>query len=290
MREKIFTGILLLVLYVGLSLLLYPTVADWWNSMNQTKVINDYTSQVEGMNDQAYEEELQKAYDYNATLLHKDNYWRLSEEEEKVYNNLLDVTDNGIMAYVEIPQIGVKLPIYHGTESVILQTAIGHIEYTSLPVGGESTHMVISGHRGLPSARLFTDLDQLVVGDRFQIHVLKELLTYEIDQILTVLPDEMDSLAIEEGQDYCTLVTCTPYGVNDHRLLVRGHRVENTDIQVRITSDVERVDEFVVAIAFMIPLFLILFIIEKIIKRVKKSRRKKRANSISRHKASQKHD
>lgn len=184
----------------------------------------------------------------------------MNEEERAVYENTLNVTADGMMGYVEIPTINCVLPIYHGTDDVVLDSAIGHIEGSSLPVGGESTHCVISGHRGLPSAKLFTNLDKLTEGDTFMLRILDEVLTYEVDQIHIVLPDEVDDLAIIEGKDLCTLVTCTPYGVNSHRLLVRGHRIENLSDEIRITADASQIEPKIVAPFVAIPVLIILLI------------------------------
>ena len=193
----------------------------------------------------------------------------LSEEQKNVYDQILDIGGTGIMGYIEIPVIGVTLPIYHGTSEGVLQIAVGHLEWTSLPVGGESSHSVVSGHRGLPSARLFTDLDELVVGDVFIFRVLDEILTYEVDQILIVDPDETSELKIKQGEDLCTLVTCTPYGVNSHRLLVRGHRVENQEEaqSIRVTADAMQIETVIVAPIVAIPMLLVLLVIVMIPKR-----------------------
>lgn len=185
----------------------------------------------------------------------------LSDEQKVEYEALLNVADNGVIGYIEIPTIDCALPIYHGTEDVVLQIAIGHLEWSSLPVGGENTHTVLSGHRGLPNAELFTDLDKLVEGDIFMLSVLDEVLTYEVDQILIVEPDELDALKIEEGQDYCTLMTCTPYGINSHRLLVRGHRIDNIDdASLRVTADARQIEPVIVAPLIAVPMLLILLI------------------------------
>ena len=175
---------------------------------------------------------------------------------------MLDISDNGIMGYIEIPSIKCSLPIYHGVDEAVLQIAVGHIEWTSLPVGGESTHCVLSGHRGLPSAKLFTNLDQLVVGDIFIMRVLDETLTYEVDQIRIVEPQDVEALKIVPGEDLCTLVTCTPYGVNTHRLLVRGHRVENqTDAaMIYVTADAMQIEPVLVAPIVATPMLLLLLV------------------------------
>ena len=256
------TIILLLVFLIGLSLLLYPTFADWWNSMHQSRAVASYVEQVAHIDTDQYAALWNEAWNYNASLIDRRNQYLLDEQQKEEYNRLLDVSNLGIMGYIEIPAITVTLPIYQGTVDAVLQIAIGHLEWTSLPVGGESSHCVVSGHRGLPSARLFTDLDRLVVGDVFLFHVLDETLTYEVDQILIVEPHETDALTIIEGQDLCTMVTCTPYGVNSHRLLVRGHRIENQEeVQtVRVTSDAIQIDPNIVAPVVAAPMLLILLI------------------------------
>lgn len=215
------------VLLFGVGLLLYPTVSDWWNSMHQSQAIATYQKAVQDNSAARNKKLWDAAVAYNESLPHDDSRFRMSAAQTRRYDSTLDVTGTGIMGYVQIPKISVSLPIYHGTDSAVLQVAIGHIPGSSLPVGGLGTHCVISGHRGLPSARLFTDIDQLREGDLFMINVLGKTLTYQVDQIRVVLPDKLDDLAIDDGLDLCTLVTCTPYGVNTHRLLVRGHRVPN---------------------------------------------------------------
>lgn len=224
--------------------MVYPTFADWWNSFHQSRAIAGYAEQVSQIDDADYEKMLKDARAYNRKLLKKgDGRFNMTDEEREEYNSILDITGTGIMGYVEIPKINVSLPIYHGTEESILQIAIGHIEGSSLPVGGTGTHCVISGHRGLPSAKLFTDLDQLQEGDIAQITVLDEILTYEIDQIRIVMPNELEELAIDPRKDYLTLVTCTPYGINSHRMLVRGHRIDNPDAgEIRVTSDATQIE------------------------------------------------
>lgn len=263
-KGNLTTVFLILILLVGLSLLLYPTVSDYWNSFHQSRAIASYAEQVSDMDDDTYSELWEEAAAYNRTLpgRGRDRY-RMTEAEQAEYESLLDAFGNGILGYIEIPEISCALPIYHGTDSSVLQIAVGHIEGTSLPVGGESTHSVLSGHRGLPSARLFTDLDKLVEGDIFLIRVLDETLTYEVDQIRIVEPTELDDLEIEEGKDYCTLVTCTPYGINTHRLLVRGHRIANIEQTktIRVTADAMQIEPMLVALAVAIPILLVLLII-----------------------------
>jgi sortase A len=264
--------ILLLVLIVGLSLLLYPPLSNWWNSMHQSRAVASYVEQVANIDKEQYTHLWDDAWNYNRDLTERPNSYVLSEAQKALYDSLLDVGGTGIMGYVEIPSIGVTLPIYHGTNETILQIAVGHLEWTSLPVGGESSHCVVSGHRGLPSARLFTDLDELVIGDIFMFRVLDEILTYEVDQILIVEPDETDALLVEEGQDLCTLITCTPYGVNSHRLLVRGHRVENQEVAktVRVTADAMQIEPAIVAPVLAIPMLLVLLIILLIPRRTRR--------------------
>lgn len=255
------TIILVLIFIVGLSLLLYPSLSDYWNSFHQSRAIATYAEAVADLDDVDYEKMWQEAEEYNEQLKNKTNRWTLTEEEEEEYNRILDVGGTGIMGYIEIPEIKVSLPIYHGTDEGVLQIAVGHIPGSSLPIGGMGTHSVVSGHRGLPSAKLFTNLDELKEGDIFMIRVLDETLTYEVDQIRIVEPDDLTSLEIDPEQDLCTLVTCTPYGVNTHRLLVRGHRIENlNDDSIRVTADAMQVDEMLVATAVAVPVLLILFV------------------------------
>lgn len=260
MRRRIITIVLIAAFLGGLSLLLYPTVSDWWNSRHQSRAVSTYMEAVAQIDDNRYDQIWNEALAYNAELARKEMNFKLNDEQLEEYNSLLNITGNGIMGYVDIPAINVTLPVYHGTEESVLQIAIGHIAGTSLPVGGESTHCVISGHRGLPSAKLFTDIDKLVVGDLFTLNVLDEVLTYEVDQIRIVFPYELDDLRIEAGKDYCTMVTCTPYGINTHRLLVRGHRIETkADArEVRVAADALQVDEKMVALFIAAPLLFLL--------------------------------
>ena len=257
------TFILILVLLAGLSLLLYPSVSDYWNSFHQTQAIASYAENVATMDQARYDALWEDAKAYNASLLGRSNAYLLSEAQRAQYEELLDVSGLGVMGYIEIPSIGCSLPVYHGTEESVLQIAVGHLDWTSLPVGGASTHCVLSGHRGLPSAKLFTNLDKLVEGDVFMLRVLDEVLTYEVDQILIVEPQEVAALQIVEGKDYCTLVTCTPYGVNTHRLLVRGHRIANIEEAkaVRITADAIQIEPLLVAPIVAIPMLLLLLIL-----------------------------
>ena len=263
MKNHRSTILLILILLIGLSLMLYPSFADWWNSFHSSRAIASYEEQVANIDDAQYEELWDAARDYNQSLLHRPNDFILSDEQQEIYKSLLDIGGNGMMGYIEIPMIDVMLPIYHGTKESVLQIAVGHLDWTSLPVGGAGSHCVVSGHRGLPSARLFTDLDKLKVGDVFMLHVLNEILTYEIDQILIVEPQDTDPLLIEPGKDLCTMITCTPYGINSHRMLVRGHRIESQEEAkvIRITADALRIEPLMVAPFVAVPILLVLLII-----------------------------
>ncbi len=263
MKKYFSTILLILMSFVGLGLLLYPTLSDYINSLHQSKAISAYAESVENMDTEEYEAMLSAARKYNAALAQSTQRYELTDEEERQYSQLLDVDGNGVMGYIEIPSIDVSLPIYHGTSDSVLNSSIGHLDWTSLPVGGESTHCVLSGHRGLPSAKLFTNLDKLVVGDTFLLRTLDEVLTYEVDQILIVKPSDIEALQIVPGKDYCTLVTCTPYGINTHRLLVRGHRIENAEEadSVRVTSDAIQIEPIIVAPMIAAPVLLILLMI-----------------------------
>ena len=262
MKKHASTILLFLIFFIGLSLLLYPSFADWWNSFHQSRAVASYVEQVANMDDDRYREIWDAAWDYNRSLIDRPNDYLLSEEQWEHYNALLNVGNNGVMGYVEIPLLDIVYPVYHGTDEAVLQVAIGHLDWTSMPVGGESSHCVISGHRGLPSARLFTDLDKMEVGDTFLLRVLDEVLTYEVDQILIVEPHETEALLIVEGEDLCTLVTCTPYGINSHRMLVRGHRVDTVpDRPVRrVTADAVQIDPVIVAPFVAAPILLVLLI------------------------------
>lgn len=254
--NRLTTVLLVVLLLAGLSLLLYPSVSDYWNSLHQSRAIADYVESVARLDDSQYEAAWEAARVYNSALAQGKAY------DEQEYINQLDVSGLGIMGYVEIPTINCSLPIYHGTDEAVLQVAIGHLSWSSLPVGGESAHCVISGHRGLPSAKLFTDIDKLREGDIFMLRVLDEVLTYEVDQILIVEPDETESLMIAQGEDYCTLVTCTPYGINTHRLLVRGHRIENIaeSDSIMITAEAGQIEPMLVAPFAAMPILLVLLI------------------------------
>lgn len=261
MKKKASNFILVLAFLAGLSLLLYPTVSDWWNSMHATQAVANYAEEVKNLNQVQYNQMLSDAKSYNQELLHRGSGYTLSDEQKAQYDSLLNINGTGMMGYIEIPTIDLSLPIYHGTEDTVLQIAVGHLDWSSLPVGGESTHCVLSGHRGLPSAKLFTNLDQLVEGDTFVIRILDEVFTYEVDQILIVEPNDVSALTIEDGKDLCTLVTCTPYGINSHRLLVRGHRVSNQSEAIRVTSEAIQIEPLIVAPAVALPILLALLVV-----------------------------
>ena len=271
MKRKLSTMLLILVFFAGLSLLLYPSLSDYWNSFHASQAVATYSEEVRNLNADKYDRLIGEAREYNAALPGRYKAFFLSESDRSTYNALLDVNGTGVMGYIEIPTIQISLPIYHGTEDEVLQIAVGHLDWSSLPVGGEGTHCVLSGHRGLPSAKLFTNLDKLVAGDKFVIRVLDEVMTYEVDQILIVEPNDLSALAIEKGKDLCTLVTCTPYGVNSHRLLVRGHRVENESEEIRVTSDAIKIDPLIVAPAVALPMLLVLLFILLVSGKKKKS-------------------
>ena len=276
MKKGTLTNIILvLLLIVGLSLLLYPSFSDYWNFVHQSRAISAFTEQLAVIDENQYEELWNQAISYNQKIASQEASYSLTDERKVEYNKMLNISDTGIMGYIEIPKINCTLPIYHGTSDLVLQVAVGHLEWTSLPTGGESTHAALSGHRGLPSARLFTDLDQIHEGDTFILNILDRVMTYEVDQILIVEPHVTDPLFIEEGKALCTLVTCTPYGVNSHRLLVRGHRVENAE-QVRtyrITADALRVEPLLVAVLLFVPILLIFLILMMIYDRTKSKER-----------------
>ncbi len=256
--SKLPTIILCIILLAGVCIMAYPTVSDLWNARHATRSIASYIEQVDNTSQAMKEELLQEADDYNRTL-DLGVHFKLDEEAYARYESVLDITGTGIMGYVQIPSIHVNLPVYHGTDEAVLQIAAGHIAGSSLPTGGAGTHAVISGHRGLPSARLFTDLDRLVEGDIFMVTVLDRVCTYQIDQIHIVFPEEIADLAIEEGKDYMTLVTCTPYGINTHRMLIRGHRIGTPESggSVIVTAEAVRVAPVIVFFGIAVPLLFV---------------------------------
>ena len=260
MRKFSKSTIALFVIFaIGLSLMLYPVVSDYWNSFHQSRAIASYMESVSHLDQAEYDALLEEAREYNQSLVGHATRFTFSEEEKAEYLSLLGST-GGAVGYIEIPTVKISLPVYLGTSEAVLQTGVGTMEGTSLPVGGESTHAVLTGHRGLPSATLFTHLDKLVEGDLFHIHILNETCTYEVDQILIVEPEDMDSLSIVEGKDYCTLVTCTPYGINTHRLLIRGHRVETPAdlLYVQVSADAMQIEPLLIAPLVAVPILLLL--------------------------------
>lgn len=256
------TIILICMLFAGVVILLYPTVSNWWNERVMSRAVAVYDQTVSELTDDEYAACFEEAEAYNEALREIGSVTALSAPDlTEGYEETLDITGTGIMGYITIEKIGVQLPIYHGTESSVLAAGAGHLKGSSLPVGGEGTHSVISAHRGLPSAELFTNLDQLEVGDTFYITVLDRVFTYEVDLITIVLPNEMQNLYMEEGEDYCTLMTCTPYGINTHRLLVRGHRADNVETtHIYVTADAAEIGVFQVAIFLALPMLAVLLI------------------------------
>ncbi len=264
-RGRLGNVLLILIFIVGIGILLYPSVSDWWNKRASSRAIFSYEEAVSGLTQKDYSGLFAKAEAWNERLADVGTEaFLLPEKTTDDYWEILDVTGTGIMGYVTIDKINISLPIYHGTSDSVLSSGAGHIEWSSFPIGGAGTHSVISAHRGLPSARLFTDLDRLEAGDTFTITVLDQILTYEVDQILIVLPNELQNLYIEKGQDYCTLLTCTPYGINTHRILVRGRRTENGETggrSVRVKSDAIQIEPIMVAPLIAAPILLILLIV-----------------------------
>lgn len=262
-RKKFSFGnfILVLMLLVGLGLLVYPSFSDYWNSFHQTRAIITYMESVSRIDTAQYDAIMASARKYNAALNTGEFRWFLPEDQKEAYNAELNFNNDGNMGFISIDKIHVKLPIYHGTSELVLQSSIGHLEWTSLPTGGEGTHCVFSGHRGLPSARLFTDLDKLNETDIFQLSVLNETFTYQVDQIRVVEPTDLTELQIVPGKDYCTLVTCTPYGINTHRLLVRGHRVDNPQGDAKVVADAMQIDKIYVVPFIGVPILLVLLIL-----------------------------
>ena len=274
-KKHLTTLILLFMVVLGAGLIAYPTFADWWNSFHQSRAVASYAEAVSVMDYSHYDEIIYGAEEYNRQLAQTGFQLEMSEEQLAWYNEELDITGTGIMGYIDIPKIKITLPIYHGVSESVLQVAIGHIEGTSLPVGGASSHCVVSGHRGLPSAKLFTDIDKLVTGDTWTVTVLNRTYTYEVDQIRVVEPTDLSVLQIEEGKDYCTLVTCTPYGINTHRLLVRGHRIENAQGEALVIADALQINTVFIAPFIAVPL-IVFMIIYMLISTSYESRMKKK--------------
>lgn len=259
-RKHFVTLIIVLVFLTGVGLLTYPSIANYWNSFHQTRVIMSYQETVSKMDKEDYKKILDAAKKYNKELGKTGIQWVLSPEQKAEYNKQLKIDKSGVMGYISIPKIHVKLPIYHGTSEKVLQTSIGHLEGTSLPVGGKPSHCIVSGHRGLPSAKLFTDLDRMKEGDTWTMTILNETLTYEVDQIRIVEPTDLSNLQIKKGKDYCTLVTCTPYGINSHRLLVRGHRIPNLNGDADVIADAIQIEPVYIAPFVAAPIILLLIL------------------------------
>ena len=252
---------LLLALVIGFFFLIYPSAADYWNNFHQYHAIMEYADRVAKMSSDEYAGYIRAAHAYNERLAQSGINWNQTEENLKEYESLLAFSSSGNMGYIDIPKIGVKLPIYHGISNEVLEKSIGHLQETSLPVGGKSSHCVLSGHRGLPSAKLFSDLDKLVEGDVFTLSILNETYSYQVDRIRVVLPMDLSEIKILPGQDLCTLVTCTPYGVNTHRLLVRGHRVANAQGDAKVVADALQLEAAFVAPFLMVPMVLLLLLV-----------------------------
>ena len=258
------TIIPIIILLIGLSLLLYPSVSNYWNSFHQSQAIMRYMAGVNSIDPAEYEAIINEAHAYNDAINVENLAYVYSDEGKERYNSTLNFDGSGNMGFITIEKIHVRLPMYHGVSDAVLQTSIGHIEWSSLPVGGEGTHCILSGHRGLPSAKLFSELDRLTEGDVFTLSVLNETLTYEVDQIRVIEPTELDDLQIVPGKDYCTLVTCTPYGINTHRLLVRGHRVANLQGEAKVTPDAVQIDTVYVVPFVEVPILLVLLLLSLI--------------------------
>ena len=248
------------MLFIGVCGLLYPSVSQYWNTKTQTRAVENYQAILDSLKKEDYTAFFQAAEEYNSALYGLEDPLRDFGLLEG-YEEILNVSGNGIMGYVMIPKLGVELPVYHGISPEVLNIACGHLEGTSLPVGGASTHCVLSAHRGLPHAKLFTELDKMELGDTFTVTVLDRTVTYQVDQIKVVQPDEIDDVRITEGQDHCTLLTCTPYGINSHRLLVRGTRIENAPPVLYVTSDAYRIDSLVATPVVAAPILFVLLIV-----------------------------
>lgn len=265
-KDKVNT-ILIAFLILGISLLLYPSIADYWNSSRSTKVVEGYQEGVKSSSKELLEREYKKAVTYNKELLSRENSQEHIKSMEQ-YKNILKLGGSDVMATVYIPSINVRLPVYHGTDENVLTSGLGHIEWTSLPVGGKGTHAAITGHRGLVSARLFTDIDQLEIGDVFKVYVLDKELDYKVDYITVVEPHETKDLLIDKNKDYMTLVTCTPYGINTHRLLVRGERIDGIEDISYLSSEAVRIKPLTIAAIMIVPASIIYaFIILSVNKR-----------------------
>ena len=260
-KNKWSTFILLLFFFIGLSVMLYPAISSYWNSRTQSMAITDYEKMLESMPKEDYDIYFERAEEYNAALaalpMPLVEYGKVDG-----YYEILDLSGNGMMGYISIDKIGVELPLYHGTSESVLGVAAGHIEGSSFPIGGENTHAVVSAHRGLPNATLFTHLDRMEVGDTFEFTFLDRTFTYQVDQIKTVLPTDTSDITIVHGKEYCTLLTCTPYGINTHRLLVRGRIVDAAqEKNIYIRSDAHLVNSLIVTPIVALPMLFVLMMI-----------------------------
>ena len=282
LKKNITTIILLLVALVGAGLIAYPSFSNWWNSFHQSRAVASYMENVTNLSTEEYEKMIERAEEYNKKLAETGVMWTMTEEQEAAYSAELNISESGIMGYIDIPKVNIKLPIYHGTDEAILQVAIGHLSGTSLPVGGKGTHCVVSGHRGLPSARLFTDIDKLIEGDTWTMTVLNRTITYEVDQIRIVEPTDLSDLQIVKNKDYCTLVTCTPYGINTHRLLVRGHRVDNAQGDANVIADAMQIETIYIAPFIAVPILVLLIILMMILTGRTKRRNRKVERAMQR--------
>ena len=292
LKKHLFSLLLFTALFIGLALILYPSLSDYWNSFHQTRAIMQYSAEVANMDTSEYEEIIEHARQYNYRISQEGINWILTDEERELYNSELNYTGSGIMGYINIEKIHVMLPLYHGTSEAVLQTSIGHLEGTSLPVGAaswdynatksggavtdpnEGSHCVLSGHRGLPSAKLFSDLDKLVDGDTFSLNIMDETLTYQVDQIRVVEPTNLSDLQIVPGKDYCTLVTCTPYGINTHRLLVRAHRVDNPQGDIKVVADALQIEPVYIVPVVAAPMLVLLLILVVVVTDFKKKHKR----------------
>lgn len=259
-RKNLVTIILVGIMLVGTGLIAYPSFSDYWNSFTQSRIVMEYADNIANMDREKYKKIISSAEQYNTELRSKSDRWALTADEEAAYNAELNIDGKGNMGYITIPKIDQKLPVYHGTTDRVLNSSIGHLEGTSLPVGGAGTHCVLSGHRGLPSARLFTDLDKLKEGDTFTLTILNEMLTYEVDQVRIIEPSDYSLLQIEKEGDYCTLMTCTPYGINTQRLLVRGRRIDNPNGEAQVIADAIQIEASYVAPFIAVPMVFVLLL------------------------------
>lgn len=259
-RKNLVTIILVGIMVAGTGLIAYPSFSDYWNSFTQSRIVMNYAENISNMDREEYERIISSARQYNTELRSNADRWNLTGNNLNAYMAELNIDGKGNMGYITIPKIDQKLPIFHGTSDIVLNSSIGHLEGTSLPVGGAGTHCVLSGHRGLPSARLFTDLDKLKEGDTFTLTILNEMLTYEVDQIRIIEPYDFSLLQIDEAGDYCTLMTCTPYGINTQRLLVRGRRIDNPNGEAQVIADAIQIEASYVAPFIAVPMVLVLLL------------------------------